>query len=248
MKTMKILSYKTFNLFLCYNYYGDYMKKIILFISIFFTLTGCINTKENMNNETNNNIYNEQNIENIPKEELYVDTNPVKVAIYKNSYKLTSYSTTLSNFKDIGIFNIYYTDIDKTDSSNTKTNYQKYYNEYENISHIKTGFYFEFEADGKKIEYLALDPTSKHAMTPYLYVYLYDDINQTPGTYYSHLEPDDIKENTVFSSIKLFLAQQGSKITSPITFTVFTYDSLDDFTEDNKYKGNSSYTIEIETK
>ena len=85
-------------------------------------------------------------------------------------------------------------------------------------------------------------------MTPYLYVYLYDDINQEPNSYYNHLEPEDMKENTIFSSIKLFLAQEGEKITSPITLTVFTYNNEKDFTEDNKYRGSSSYTIEIETK
>ena len=132
--------------------------------------------------------------------------------------------------------------------SNTKNNYQKYYNEYEDISNYKTGFYFTFEADGNKIEQLVLDPTAQHAMEPYLYIYLYDDVNQAPGTYYSHLEPDDMNENTVISSIKLFLAQQGSKISSPITMTVFTYDGEDDFDENKLYRGKSSYTITINTK
>ena len=81
-----------------------------------------------------------------------------------------------------------------------------------------------------------------------MYIYLYDDINQTPGTFYSHLEPEDMKDNTIISSIKLFLAQEGSKISSPITLTVFTYDGDEDFTEEKKYRGISSYTINIETK
>ena len=85
-------------------------------------------------------------------------------------------------------------------------------------------------------------------MTPYLYIYLYDDVNQASGTYYNHLEPSDMKDNTIYSSIKLFLAQEGIKITSPITMTVFTYDTEDDITEDNHYRGNSSYTITINTK
>ena len=57
-----------------------------------------------------------------------------------------------------------------------------------------------------------------------------------------------MKDNTIISSIKLFLAQEGKKITSPITLTVFTYDSDDDFTEDNHYRGISSYTVIIETE
>lgn len=216
------------------------MKRIILFISIFILLTGCQSKEEN--------TFKEIDIDETIKTDNYVDNNPIKIALYENNYKVKSYSTTLSNFKEIAVFNIYYTNIDKLDSSNIKYNYQKYYNTYENIDNYKTGFYITFEAEGKKIEQLALDPTSKHAMTPYLYIYLYDDINQSPRSFYSHLEPTDMKENTIISSIKLFLAQEGSKISSPITLTVFTYDSEDDFNKDNKYRGISSYTIEIKTK
>ena len=223
------------------------MKKIIIYICLISLLSGC--QKNNPNNEIHNAEINQDNIiENNTKVEQYIDNNSVKVALYEGKSKITSYSTTLANFKDIAVFDIYYTDIDKLDSSNTKSNYQKYYQEYENIDNHKTGFYISFEAEGKTIEHLVLDPTSMHAMTPYLYIYLYDDVNQTPGTYYSHLEPDDMNDSTVISSIKLFLAQQGSKISSPISITVFTYDGIDDFTEDNKYRGNSSYTIEIKTK
>ena len=169
----------------------------------------------------------------------------ISINLYENNQIVKSYNTTLSNFKDIAVFDIYYTNEEQVTENNTKANYQKYYNQYNDIDHVKTGFYFSFEADGKKIEQLALDPTAMHSMTPYLYIYLYDDINQEARTYYSHLEPDDVKDNTIYSSIKLFLAQEGTKITSPITMTVFTYDSDDDFTEDNHYRGTSSYTITI---
>lgn len=221
------------------------MKKTILLITLILFLTGC-----NIYNKQDNNLSNttQQNEIDIPKEEIYTDTNNVKVALYQGKNKITSYSTTLSNFKDIATFQAYYTNIDFLDSSNIKYNYQKYYNMYEDISNHKTGFYISFDAEGKTIEQLILDPSAKHAMTPYLYVYLYDGVNQKDGAYYSHLEKEDMNENTIISSIKLFLAQEGSKISSPITLTVFTYDGMDDFTEDNKYRGNSSYTITIETK
>lgn len=226
------------------------MKRLIIFITIILILTGCQNKKtsnnNNLDNPNNNEITIDKNVDN--KENIYTDNNPIKVALYENNNIVKSYKTTLSNFKDIAVFDIYYTNIEKVSESNTKDNYLKYYNEYQNIDNYKTGFYFTFEANGKKIEHLALNPSSKHAMTPYLYIYLYDDINQEPNTYYSHLEQSDMKENTVFSSIKLYLAQEGVKITSPITMTVFTYDSIDDFTEDDKYRGTSSYTIIIETK
>ena len=222
------------------------MKKIILLLTIIIILTGCDKNNnefyKNESNITNNNIEPKPEIEN------YKDENPVKVSLYQNTKKVTSYSTTPSNSKDIAVFDVYYTDIDKVTSTNTKTSYLKYYNEYENIDNHKNGFYITFEADGKKMESLILDASSTYALQPYMYVYLYDDVNQAPNTYYSHLKKEDMNEKTIISSIKLFLAYETEKISSPITLTVFTYDTLDDFTEDNIYRGNSSYTIEIDLK
>lgn len=216
------------------------MKKIILILTLFITLTACTKQEPEKVNEIN--------IDDTIKMNEYIDNNPIQVALYQGNKKITSSNTTLGNFKEIGVFNVYYTNKNNLDSYNIKYNYQKYFNEYKNIDNYKTGFHISFEAEGKKIEKLILDPTSKHSMAPYLYVYLYDDINQTPGTFYSHLEPNDMKDNTIISSIKLFFPHKGTSITSPIKLTVFTYDSLDDFTENNHYRGTSSYTIEIKTK
>lgn len=215
------------------------MKKI-LFILTIILLTGCSNQLETP--------YKEINIDNTIKIDEYIDNNPVEIGIYENTNLVKNYKTTLSNFKDIAVFNIYYTNKEKLDGSNIKYNYQKYLNNYENISNHKNGFYIKYEAEGKIIEELILDPKSMHKMAPYLYVYLYDDINQTPGSFYSHLENSDMKDNTIISSIKLFTAHKGTSITSPITLTAFTYDTEDDFTKDNHYRGTSSYTIEIDTK
>ena len=169
------------------------MKKIILLITILITFTGCEKQSSLSNeNKSNNNISNDVIINELTDKEnnkdIYNDDNPIKVALYENNNIVKSYSTTLANFKDISVFEIYYTNIEQVTESNTKKNYLKYYNEYENIDNYKTGFHFSFEADGKKIEHLALDPTSQYAMWPYLYIYLYDYINQEPNTYYSHLE------------------------------------------------------------
>ena len=221
------------------------MKKIITFIFITILLTSCNNKEQFTNKNTHIPDY---SVNPIIEDDMYIDENPIKIALYENNQKVKSYSTTLSNFKDIAVFDICYTDIDTLEEKNIKNNYQLYYNQYEDIDNYKTGFYIEFEANENKIEELILDASKTHAMSPYLYIYIYDDVNQAPNTYYSHLEPKDINEKTVFSSIKLFLAQEGEKITSPITLTVFTYDNEKDFDEFNKYQGNSSYTIIIETK
>ena len=228
------------------------MKKIILLITIILILTGCnTNKNNNLNNQeiSNNNQEQHNNETNTENKDLNIDTykdeNPVKVALYENNKIVKSYNTKISNNKDIAVFDVYYTNDEETTEKNTKSNFLKYYNMYENISNIKTGFYFEFEAENKKIEHLVLDPTSEYALDPYFYIYLYDDINQEPYTYYSHLTKEEMNDSTIISSIKIYSAEAENKITSPITLNVFTYDSLDDITEDNHYRGNSSYTITI---
>ena len=215
------------------------MKKILIILTTFLLLTGCDNN--------NTDTFKEIDIDETIKTDKYTDNNKVQIGIYEGTNLIKEYNTTLSNFKDIAVFNIYYTNKEKLDSSNIKYNYQKYLNNYENTNNHKNGFYITYEAEGKIIEELILDPKSMHIMAPYLYVYLYDDINQTPGSFYSHLENKDMKDNTIISSIKLFTAHKGTSITSPIILTAFTYDTDDDFTEDNHYRGTSSYTIKINT-
>ena len=136
------------------------MKKIILLFSIFLILTGC----EDKDAKTIQEIDLDETI----KINEYVDNNPIKVALYEDNHIVKSYSTTLDNFKEIAVFNIYYTNKEKLDSTNIKYNYQKYYNEYDNIDNYKTGFYISFEAAGKKIEQIELDSKSKNAINRYL--------------------------------------------------------------------------------
>ena len=220
-------------------------KNFIILLTSLFILTGC-NQKQNISNNINEET---NNIEPEIKEEIYIDDNPIKVSLYDGKYKIKdTYETTLKNLKDINVFDVYYTDIDKLESSSSRTNYPKFYSQYENIENYKTGFYITFEANNEYLDELVLDPSSQYNMNPYLYIYLYDDVNQKKGAYYSHLKMEDINENTIISSIKLFLGEKANLITSPITLTVFTYDGEEDFDENGLYRGNSSYTIEITFK
>ena len=58
---------------------------------------------------------------------------------------------------------------------------------------------------------------------------------------------DQVKDDTIYSSIKIYLHQQTKEITSPITLTVFTYKDDNDFI-DGHYRGNSKYTLTIYNK
>ncbi|MEI7668302.1 MAG: hypothetical protein WCI62_04860, partial [Erysipelotrichaceae bacterium] len=77
-------------------------------------------------------------------------------------------------------------------------------------------------------------------------VYIYDDVNQPIGQWYSHLLESQVTSKTLITSIKLHGCAGTKDIVSPITLTVFTYNGDEDFDPiTHKYRGNSSYSIVI---
>jgi len=217
------------------------MKKIIILIIVIFCI-GCSNEEiDNLKDALSNSL------ENAQQEIIYEDKNPITVGLYKNGKLVHDYNTKYVDGKDI-TFNIVYTNEENLPSTNIKKNWNKYYNKYENIEEYKIGFLLEFEANGKKLENIILDPSAKYVTSPYIYVYLYDGVHQKDGAHYTHLDMKDINDKTIYSSIKLFMCQQTKEISSPIKLTVFTYLNDFDFDINNHYRGNSQYTITIYNK
>ena len=214
------------------------MKKILIIIILLFTLTSCTkkpNDPINLDDTLNINI------------STYKDDNPIKVGLYVDEYLTKEYTTTKTNMQDITVFNIYYTNKEKLENNYIKYNFNKYYNEYENIDKYKIGFIISFSVNDKTYHEQILTPDCEYLFAPYIYIYLYDDIHQTPNTWYSHLLKEEVNDNTIYSSIKLFKADHANEITSPITLSVFTYDK-DDFDNNHNYIGSSIYTTTINIK
>ena len=210
------------------------MKKVIIVI-VLLLLTGCVKDKPK--------VIEKEEIKEEVIEEKYVDNNPITIGIYENDISLVKEYKLEKVSGNETIFSFYYTNEENLGVVNTKGNWNKYYNNYTNIDDYKIGFHFSFETSKGKIEKTILKPET-FAFEPYFYIYIYDDINQPDNTFYSHLEEKDINENTVFSSIKIFL-WEPQDIISPIEFTVFTYNGLEDFDEFNNYRGSSKYKINI---
>ena len=213
------------------------MKKVLIILFILL-MVGC--GKEDKPKEVIDDNKEEEIIE-----PAYVDTNPIKVGLYKNGKLVKEYNSKFTDHKDIAVFDIVYSNLDDLGSTNLKNNWYKYYNQYTDIEEYKTGFYLSFETEDKFHEVLFKDPSKAYALDPYLYYYLYDGVHATGR--YTHLEMKDLKKDTIYATIKLYMHLKSKEITSPITLTVFTYKDDNDF-KDGYYRGNSFYTVEIENK
>lgn len=217
------------------------MKKILL-ILLLVLVTGC--TKEEKSiipNEIEDKVDEKQ-------EEIYVDNNPIKLGLflYDNNYHNKSriediYYTNFISGSDIGSFEVFLTDNKIIEGNKFKDTWKKYYDMYNNIDEYKIGFNINFALkDGTSYSSNFLEPDI-FRFGEYFFVYLYDDINQPDGAFYSHLE--EMEDNTMITSVKLYAVGGIDKV-DEIKLSAFTYKSDNDFKNDS-YRGNSIYSIKI---
>ena len=224
------------------------MKNYLLLILVLLFVTGCFFNKEKKEEITNEVISNEEEIKEDTiveeKEEVYKDDNPVIVGLYKNGKLVKDIDVVIADDTDIISLDVYFTNIEDVGSSNTKANFNKYASDYEDVNKYKIGFIVNFDIKDETINKVITSPKDMYVLSPYIYNYLYDDVHQD-GSWYSHVEEASVNDETVYSSIKLYGAENTNKINSPITLTVFTYDTEDDFDDNGMYRGNSKYTVTI---
>lgn len=224
------------------------MKKILILLSLFL-LCGCSYTKQIDSTTKEENTVNEDTTET--KQE-YKDDNPIKVGLflydnnYHNKNKLVdTYYANFTSGVDIGSFEVFLTDDSIIDGNKFKDTWNKYYNMYDNIDDYKIGFNIKFILkDGTNYNSNFLEPDI-YKFNKYFYVYLYDDINQADGAFYSHLEK--MEDNTKITSIKIY-AVDGIEEVENFILSVFTYKDNNDFDTDGNYRGNSIYGIRIKRK
>ena len=215
-----------------------FKKIILLFLISILILTGCKD-----NNSEKEIINKREFIEVTEDEPTYTDDNPVVVGLYQNGNLIKDITLPFNYESDIAVFDVYYTNEESVGNNSTKYNFNRFYNNYEYPEKYKIGFYISFKVGDELKEATITTPDKTFVFNPYIFIYLYDDIHQPDGAWYSHVE--SMTDNTLFSSIKLTAIHNLNEITSPVTLTVFTYDTEDDFDEDGKYRGNSKYTINI---
>lgn len=215
-----------------------FKKIILLFLISIFILTGC------KDNNSEKEVTNKREFIEVTEDKpTYTDDNPVVVGLYQNGNLIKDITLPFNYESDIAVFDVYYTNEESVGNNSTKYNFNRFYNNYESPEKYKIGFYISFTVGEELQEATITTPDKTFIFNPYIFIYLYDDIHQPDGAWYSHVE--SMTDNTLFSSIKLTAIHNLNEITSPVTLTVFTYDTEDDFDEDGKYRGNSKYTINI---
>lgn len=220
------------------------MKRVLI-ICLCLLLCAC-GSKENVEVEkTSNNKKNTKEVK-----EAYQDNNNTVVGLYKergNKLELvTDYSTDISSSKDIDVYQIYFSNERNINLDSVFG--MSYYNMLNSLDNpnIKVGFNIKYSLDnGEIINQTVLNP-SQTIQNEYIFLYLYDDYKNRNTNFYSHIEDSEYDDSTLFTSVKVF-ANKVDNLSSDIEFTVFTYDTDDDFEEGN-YRGTSKYTINISNK
>ena len=200
-------------------------------------------------------IYENKEVDNNTSKEIkeeYVDDNPIKLSLflYDNNYHNKkriedTYYTNFTSGVDIGSFEVFLTDESTIDGINFKDTWNKYYNNYVDITNYKIGYNIKFVLnDGTSYNSNYLEPDN-YRYGEYFYTYLYDDIHQVDGAFYSHLE--NMEDNTLITSIKIYAVEGIDKV-DYFVLSAFTYDGEEDFDEEGNYRGNSIYRVNIKRK
>lgn len=176
---------------------------------------------------------------------------PDRIGIYipdesgsKTRLLLAAFSAPRTAKKDIDCFEILASNAIRVEGSSFSAMWTDAWNSHGDVQNARIGFRIAFTlADGTRIAQTIRKPSDAKSFYDYLEVYLYDDIH-TGGGWYTHLEDENINEETVITSIKL---TSGSKIAEvgDISLTAFIYNSDECFDANGNYIGDVQQTLII---
>ena len=177
------------------------------------------------------------------------------ISLYKN-YKTDgvrkkiaeSFDSAWTAGADISSFEVIAAEDDTIQNNNRQFMYiwKEYWEKFEDRDACKIGYFVSFDLkDGTHIEKTIKKPSDVDSFFNYMECYLYDDINQTPGQWYSHITDAQMTDTSILTSIKFHCGTDVDKIGDHILLTAFIYTSEADFNEDGKYIGTVSASISI---
>lgn len=192
----------------------------------------------------------------VPTETVYIpEVYPDVVGLYipaddgtRGRRLVAEFTAARTAKKDIDCFEVFSSVESYITGSSFSSMWQTAWDVYEDADNAKIGFHIQFDlADGSAVSKTVLKPGDAKEFYDYLEIYLYDDIHQTPGVRYSHLEDGQMNDETIISSIKL---TSGSKIdqVGDIILTAFIYNGEDCFDAEGNYIGLVSATVIIKAE
>ncbi|MDD3341301.1 MAG: hypothetical protein PHN72_03780 [Bacilli bacterium] len=219
------------------------MKRYIVILLVVFLASGCGKKEEKV-----------IKIKPTPtpistREPLHCDKeNTVPVAFYQKENgvrkKVTSYQHSFVLNEDLAVFTTFLTEEAELSGNSIMDVFPLYYQKYQEQNY-KIGYFIKFTLEnGTIIQKTILNPTDAESVYNYMQIYLYDDIHQTKGKWYSHIV--NMEENTLLTTIKLTGSTYTNQIASPITLTTFLYQNEKDFDSNMKYQGCYFYDVTIE--
>lgn len=158
------------------------------------------------------------------------------------------FSSTWEKGKDIVSFEAFATDTAAFSlaGTNFKEMWEGFWEPFENYEQCKIGYTVSFELkSGEIIRQTILKPEDVFGYRNYLECYLYDDVNQIQGNWYSHLLPTEVTQETVMTSIKLTAGAEIDQVGGTITLTAFVYSADSDFDSAGEYRGQTRYTVTV---
>ena len=110
---------------------------------------------------------------------------------------------------------------------------------------VRSGYLLEFDTPSGKCEKLIIRPSDITAYYwEYIETYIYDDIHQKPGEWYSHLLDNQFTDETIITSVKITAGEKIRDVTA-ITLTVFMYEISDRDSIGIDYARLNGYSIDI---
>ncbi len=223
--------------------------KILLALLLVFSCTSC--TKEEIKEEKPLDLLNKEDI----IDEVYVDDSYIPLGIYSRDnyqYKLIDNEIVIPwvYWTDIGVFTIFPTKEKSFPRNYVQDIYKPKWEALGDTQNNKIGFNLSFSTTEGEVSSNILKPSDRfNEAWDYIAIFLYDDVNITRGAWHDHLDDEEVNENTIYSSVKLFAHVKSDNVTSPIKLTVFAYNNENDFDpETGEYRGKSYHEIYIKKK
>lgn len=221
------------------------MKRLIYLFIIILFLCGC-----GKKQEVSHPHKEEKDSTPVVEQPIYQDNNHTPISFYQLiGNQLKRVHTINNNYQpldDIGLFQIYPSNEEEIilNTSFAEQFYQEW-SKYNINNSLKIGLSLDFSLKtGENYHSIILSPNNTMDNWEYFMGYLYDDYANIGKGFYSHIENDEFNESTLFTAFKLQCGGYCQNVSSPIHLKVFSYDSSDDFV-DNQYIGNSFSEISI---